>query len=453
MVDEYKKAVQAQRKKTAYMAVGAALLIHVLFILSKWVVIAAGLAGAGVLIYALYTATTGRRLSMSVAFVLSVSIHAGVFVYDYLFGIGVEEKKEQLIIFRAPPPILEKNFDLAKRPEISEVQMEMLQSMAPPDLPQDISAIADVSAVGSDLLSSVLPGTQVLGAFSGAKAQDFAFDDVEMVELGETSAPVQEALSLKHELLNVGDLDIGRYQAILIQDPEDKRAIRGFFNMTVIDYDIADKNRDRFPTAIEELMRYMRDHTEINARIEGTTLEFSDPRILDAPMLYVTGNDAVLQISDTEKTNLGDYLKNGGFLYAEEIRQSDSDGGLEGKEAGVSGTPFDRQFKALMKNPMVLGSDGSKWQKVPKSHPLYYSFWDFPDGPPMGGAPSGNVFDLEMLELRGRVAVVFSDLNISWYWGDPLADARERGLQFGVNLIVFALTQPGGIANVTQFTQ
>jgi hypothetical protein len=453
VVDEYKKVVQAQRKKTAYMAVGAAFLIHVLFILSKWVVIAAGLAGVGVLLYALYTATTGRRLSMSVAFVLSVAIHAGVFVYDYLFGIGVEEKKEQLIIFRAPPPILEKNFDLAKRPEISEVQMEMLQSMAPPDLPQDISAIADVSAVGSDLLSSVLPGTQVLGAFSGAKAQDFAFDDVEMVELGETSAPVQEALSLKHELLNVGDLDIGRYQAILIQDPNDKRKIRGFFNMTVIDYDIADKNRDRFPTAVEELMRYMRDHTEINARIEGTTLEFSDPRILDAPMIYVTGNDAVLQISATEKTNLGEYLKNGGFLYAEEIRQSDAENGLDGKEAGVSGTPFDRQFKALMKDLLVLGSDGSKWQKVPKSHPLYYSFWDFPDGPPMGGAPAGNVFDLEMLELRGRVAVVFSDLNISWYWGDPLADARERGLQFGVNLIVYALTQPGGIANVTQFTQ
>ena len=453
MVDEYKKAVQAQRQKTAYIAVGAALLIHVLFILSKWVVIAAGLAGAGVLIYALYSATTGRRLNMGVAFVLSVAIHAGVFVYDYLFGIGVEEKKEQLIIFRAPPPILEKNFDLAKRPEISEVQMEMLQSMAPPDLPQDISAIADVSAVGSDLLSSVLPGTQVLGAFSGAKAEDLAFDEVAMIELGETSAPVQEALSLRHELLNVGDLDIGRYQAILIQDPDDKRAIRGFFNMTVIDYDIADKNRDRFPTAVEELMRYMRDHTEINARIEGTTLEFSDPRIMDAPLLYMTGNDAVLQISNTEKTNLGEYLKNGGFLYAEEIRQADADTKLDGKEAGVSGTPFDRQFKALMKDPLVLGSDGSKWQKMPKSHELYYSFWDFPDGPPMGGAPAGNVFDLEMLELRGRVAVVFSDLNISYYWGDPLADARERGLQFGVNLIVFALTQPGGIANVTQFTQ
>jgi len=453
VVDEYKKAVQAQRQKTAYMAVGAAVVIHVLFIISKWVAIAAGLAGVGVLLYALYAATSGNRISMGVAFVLAVGIHAGVFIYDHLFGIGEKEKEAELIIFRAPPPILEKNFDLAKRPEISEVQMEMLQSMAPPDLPQDISAMADVSAVGSDLLSSVLPGTQVLGAFSGAKAEELSFDEVEMIELGETSAPVQEALSLKHELLNVGDLDIGRYQAILIQDPDNKRNIRGFFNMTVIDYDIADKNRDRFPTAVEELMRYMRDHTKINARIEGTTLEFSDPRIMEAPMIYMTGNDAVLQISDTEKTNLGDYLKNGGFLYAEEIRQSDAENGLDNKEAGVSGTPFDRQFKALMKDPQVLGSDGSKWQKVPKSHPLYYSFWDFPDGPPMGGAPGGNVFDLEMLELRGRVAVVFSDLNVSWYWGDPLADARERGLQFGVNLIVYALTQPGGIANVTQFTQ
>ena len=29
----------------------------------------------------------------------------------------------------------------------------------------------------------------------------------------------------------------------------------------------------------------------------------------------------------------------------------------------------------------------------------------------------------------------------------------RRGLQFGVNLIVFALTQPGGIANVSQYSE
>ena len=147
-------------------------------------------------------------------------------------------------------------------------------------------------------------------------------------------------------------------------------------------------------------------------------------------------------------------MKAGGFLYADDIRQSDGDNKLNNTDPGVEGTPFDRQFKALVKDPLVLGSDGAKWQKIPKNHPLYESFWNFPDGPPMGGAPGGNVFDLEMLELRGRVVVVFSDLNISWYWGDTQADSeRERGLQFGVNLIVFALTQPGGIANVSQFAR
>ncbi len=428
------------------------MLVHLLLVISKWFAYALGAAALAVLLMALWKATTGRRLGLNAALILSMIVHAGAWGIAYYMQLTVVEEEEKLIYFQAPPPILQKNFDLAKQPEISEVQMEMLLSQAM-QAPDDISAIVDVSSVGSDLLGAVLPGTQVLGAFSGAKAEELAFDQVEMIELTETAAPVQEALSLKQELLNVGDLDFGRFQAILIQDPGNKRNIKGFFNMTVVDYDLADKSIDRFPTAVEELMRYIRDHSRVNARIEGTTLRLSDPSVMKAPFIYLTGNSAVFQFTNTEKENLGEYLKNGGFLFAEEIRQADAENGLTGKNAGVQGTLFDRQFKALMEDPAVLGSDGSKWQKIPKDHDLYYSFFDFEDGPPMGGAPGGNVFDLEMLELRGRVAVVFSDLNVSWYWGDPNADARERGLQFGVNLIVYALTQPGGIANVTQYTQ
>ena len=441
-----------ERKKQLYAIFGVAVLIHLLLVISKWFAYAVGAAALAVLLMALWKATTGRRLGLNTALILSVIVHAGAWGVAYYMQLTVVEEEEKLIYFQAPPPILQKNFDLAKQPEISEVQMEMLLSQAM-QAPEDISAIVDVSSVGSDLLGAVLPGTQVLGAFSGAKAEELAFDQVEMIELTETAAPVQEALSLKQELLNVGDLDFGRFQAILIQDPDNKRNIKGFFNMTVVDYDLADKSVDRFPTAVEELMRYIRDHSRVNARIEGTTLRLSDPTVMKAPFIYLTGNSAVFQFTNTEKETLGEYLKNGGFLFAEEIRQADPETGLDGKNAGVQGTLFDRQFKALMSDPMVLGSDGSKWQKIPKDHDLYYSFFDFEDGPPMGGAPGGNVFDLEMLELRGRVAVVFSDLNISWYWGDPNADARERGLQFGVNLIVYALTQPGGIANVTQYTQ
>jgi hypothetical protein len=444
-----------EKKKVLYSAFGTAIFLHILivgFFSIKWAVIMCGIAVA-VLVGVLWRSTQGRRLQLFTSLGLALGLLAIAWAVAYYGQLGVEVKEHILIRFQAPPPILEKNFDLAKKPEISEVQMEMLASLAPPELPSDINAIADVSAVGSDLLGAVLPGAMVLGTFSGAKAEQLTFDDVEMIELTETAAPVQEALSLRTELLNVQDLDFGRYQAIIIEDPENKRNIRGFFNMSILDYDLADKNLDRFPTAVEELMRYMRDHTQINARIEGTTLRLSDASIFKQPFLYMTGNTAIFQFSDTEKENLGEYLREGGFLFAEEIRKANSDGSLAGSNAGVEGTIFDRQFKDLMRDRNVLGTEGSRWQRVSKQHPLYYSFYEFSDGPPRGGAPGGNVFDLEMLEIRGRVAVVFSDLNISWYWGDPQADARERGLQFGVNLIVFALTQPGGIANVGQYSR
>ena len=444
-----------EQKKILYGSFGIAAFLHLVIIgfFSRGQVLGLAALLAAALVFVLWRATAGRRASLFVSLAVAIVMEAIAWGVAWYYEQQVTEEEAKLIRFQAPPPILEKNFDLAKQPEISEVQMEMLASLSPPDLPTDINAIADVSAIGSDLLGAVLPGSQVLGTFSGAKAEELAFDEVEMIELTETAAPVQEALSLKQELLNVQDLDFGRYQAILIRDPENKRNIRGFFNMSVIDYDLADKSTDRFPTAVEELMRYMRDNTKINARIEGVTLRLSDTQIFKQPFLYMTGNKAIFQFSDTEKENLGEYLRQGGFLYAEEIRHANSNGELTGTNAGQTGTIFDRQFKALMKDEKVLSSDGARWQRVTKDHGLFYSFYDFGDGPPKGGAPGGNVFDLEMLELRGRVAVVFSDLNISWYWGDPNADARERGLQFGVNLIVFALTQPGGIANVSQYAE
>ena len=287
-----------EQQKKIYGAFGAATFLHVTIIgfFSIKAALILNLVFAVALLVILWRATQGRRGQLLGAITMALCLEAVAWGFAYYAQLGVEEREEKFIRFQAPPPILEKNFDLAKKPEISEVQMEMLASMGPPDLPDDISAIADVSAIGSDLLGAVLPGSQVLGTFSGAKAEELAFDDVEMIELTETAAPVQEAVSLRQELLNVQDLDFGRYQAILIQDPENKRNIRGFFNMSIIDYDLADKNNDRFPTATEELMRYMRDNTQINARIEGTTLRLSDANIFKQPLLYMTGNNAVFPI-------------------------------------------------------------------------------------------------------------------------------------------------------------
>jgi hypothetical protein len=235
----------------------------------------------------------------------------------------------------------------------------------------------------------------------------------------------------------------GEKPRISIPEPTRERPSENLsgFAITVVKYRTSLKNSDSFSQAIPELIAYFRQTTEIETPIHSNELFLHSERIFRSPLLYMTGNNAVLQIGEKEKENLGNYLKDGGLLYAEDIRQSGPDATLNGQSAGLAGTPFDRQFKALMRDPLVLGNQGKRWGKIPHNHPLYSSYFSFPDGPPIGGARNGNVFDLEMLQLRGRPAVIFSDLNISWYWGDPMADSRGRGLQFGCNLIVYAMTQ------------
>ena len=235
---------------------------------------------------------------------------------------------------------------------------------------------------------------------------------------------------------------LGEKPKIFISEP--KRPFKSEtdkFTITAVQYALSDWSRDFFPLAISELVGFFKDNTAFETKLSWNRHPLGDARILQASMLYMTGQDAVFQIGDKEKRNLGKYLRGGGFLFAEDIRHSNRDNGLTGRGAGVSGTPFDRQFKALMADPLVLGGQGQQWQKVSQDHPLFNIYSDFPNGPPLGGAPGGNVFSLEMLQIHGRTAVIFSDLNISWYWGDPLADNREHGLRFGTNLIVFALTQ------------
>lgn len=228
--------------------------------------------------------------------------------------------------------------------------------------------------------------------------------------------------------------------------PEPKKEERrpaGSLTITELQYQLTSQE-DRFPPALPELVRFFKGVSatkKIETELNWNQLPADSPRLRQAALLYMTGNQAVLQFSEAEKKGLGEYLNGGGLLYVEDIRISDAASGLDRQDAGMEGTPFDRQFKALMRDPLVLGENGAHWDRIAKKHPLYAICFDFPDGPPMGGAPGGNVYELEMLQIRGRVAVIFSDLNISWYWGDPLASSRDRGLQFGANLIVFAMTQ------------
>ena len=228
---------------------------------------------------------------------------------------------------------------------------------------------------------------------------------------------------------------------ISIPQPERQRVTPipgGPLTIVQVSYREAVKERDYLSQAVQELMTFTRISTQLEVPLHSRTLTLDDPRIADALMLYMTGFDCIMRIDEREKQGLAHYLRGGGLLFAEDILPLEVSFRMSG---GVAGTPFDRQFKALLKDPQVLGIDGRRWRKLPKNDPLYSAYFDFPDGPPLSGANRGNVFALEAIELKGRVAVIFSDLNISWFWGNLQADSRSRSLQFGTNLLVYALAQ------------
>ena len=225
------------------------------------------------------------------------------------------------------------------------------------------------------------------------------------------------------------------------------------FAITTIAYDFQDSKRDLYPMAVPNLTRTLSERAKLRVQMHARTIRLTDPALFRAPFLYITGYDCVMKLSDAEIANLGKYLRSGGFLFAEDIapdvdRNGNLGGNLRNLQGGKRGTAFDQQMKAILRK--ALGPD-AKFFVIPRDHALFHSFYDFDKGPPLGGAPWGNMLLLEGIEVGGRLAVAFSDLNISWYWGEKSVSGRERGLQFGVNLIVYALTQRGGIAHIGDY--
>jgi len=222
------------------------------------------------------------------------------------------------------------------------------------------------------------------------------------------------------------------------------RRIDGVQRLVALRYPMATDRVDHFQPAVPELVAFLGKMDLANTRFVHEEHSLDSFAFDDPLLLVLTGNRAVLRMSDRQKKLLGRYLKGGGLLFAEDVR----DLGLRDAaiDAGRPGTPFDRLLKALMAHPSVLGPGGEAWRPVTRDHDLLHSFFQFPDGPPLSGTAGGRpgearVTELEMLEYRGRVVVVFSDLNISFAWGVPDAIGRTRALQFGANLVIFALAQ------------
>jgi Domain of unknown function (DUF4159) len=152
------------------------------------------------------------------------------------------------------------------------------------------------------------------------------------------------------------------------------------------------------------------------AENEESQLELA-AELLPSPIVYLNGH--MLRLSDKEKNILKEYVKNGGFLFA---------------EACCGDPQFDADFKETM-NEMF---PESKLQEVPPEHPVWYASGKFVVNPK-------DIYDRPGDKLYGiqqgcKWVVMYSPRPLAGYW-EANEHNRGRGksaFQLGANIIAYA---------------
>lgn len=177
------------------------------------------------------------------------------------------------------------------------------------------------------------------------------------------------------------------------------------------------------PSSEINLLKYISEKTSIKIDMKTAFVEAGTPDIFNYPFIFITGHGNI-SLSDQEAANLRSYIEKGGFIYA------DDDYG------------FDKSFRKALKK--IFPEDNLV--EIPFSYGIYNCFYKFNSGPPKTHEHDNNPPRGYGLFINGRLAVYYTyESNPSDGWADPEVhndppEIREKALQFGVNIIIWALT-------------
>ena len=177
------------------------------------------------------------------------------------------------------------------------------------------------------------------------------------------------------------------------------------------------------PSAEVNLLNFVKEHTNVKVKAVYTPVDVSTDEIFSFPFIFVTGHGNIV-LSDDEADRLRRYVEKGGFIYI------DDDYGFD--------APIRREMKKVFPDKDFV--------ELPFNHKLYHIVYDFNAGPPKihehdNKPPQGfGIF------IGERLGVYYTyESNPSDGWADPDVhndpkDKREEALKFGVNIIVYSLS-------------
>ncbi len=292
-----------------------------------------------------------------------------------------------------------------------------------------------------------------------------------------------DEIDLALELLDVEAMDTGQHRAMVVVDPKDRRQLKGFLYLSSVhsealeraEASAASERSGGWSRSIAEqrmlqgLADKMSERTGVHTQVlDGLALD--DPRLMQVPFLLLTVRSQVA-FTQAEAKNLGRYLTSGGFLYADIVSQPLSRAG--GYQHDL---PALRDFirQAFGQIDYAEHKDWS-FVRLPPEHPLYHCFYDV-DSLPRGFWDimfwywnTGSRFELspnylEGIEVDGRIVGVYSQKCYAEMWAGEAERIREADraadkagrfdtgadelpvYDLGVNIVVYALTREGSLA-------
>ena len=201
------------------------------------------------------------------------------------------------------------------------------------------------------------------------------------------------------------------------------------FFFTRLQYESGDWDVDqRMPS---NLLNSLVEYTTLKVDTQEKIIPLSSDDIFNSPFCYLSGHKLV-QFTKKEKENFEKYVNNGVFVFVDDCNH-DID--------GLFSKSFVRQMEEIF-GPQAL-------QKIPNTHKIYNSFFEFEDGPPttsqeLNGWGDDLVHDyLKAIEINGRIGVLFSNKDYGCEWDYDFRNKRWYKIdntRFGVNIVMYALT-------------
>ena len=188
---------------------------------------------------------------------------------------------------------------------------------------------------------------------------------------------------------------------------------------------------DYNPKVAANVLNSIVEYTNIPVYPEEVVITADSEELLAFPFLFMTGHKLV-RFNDRERLNLTRYVERGGFLFSDDCNHD---------IAGLYATSFEAEMRRAFAGPGTL-------DKLPNTHALYRSFFQFPEGPPqtaheLNGWGDDLVHDyLRAVEQHGRVGVLYSNKDYGCEWDYDWRNKRfqrDDNTRFAVNIVVYAM--------------